>query len=430
MNKISLQDCLSAVIDNRGVTPRKRGTEWQDNGIRVLSANNVKTSGLQKEDEIRCLPGDIYNSWMKIPFEKGDLLLTSEAPAGEVFYWDSDERIILGQRLYGLKVKKNINAKYLKYYLQSSIGQKAIACQQSGSTVFGISAKTFSNITIELPNRIIQDRVSDLLYSIDSKIELNNKIISELESMAKTLYDYWFLQFDFPDENGKPYKSSGGKMVYNEELKREIPEGWEVKKLDRYISRITNGLNPRKNFILGSGDNFYVTIRSLTGTDINWNECDKCDDEALKKINLRSQLSVGDIIFSAIGTIGRTYYIMEPPNNWNISETSFTIRAKNDVPSDFLYALLRSEEIQKQADMKAMGSTLRCLVMDTLRNIRCPDVPEKIMQLFANEVHAAYKKIYFCNKENRDLASLRDFLLPMLMNGQVTFKDADEVHND
>ena len=148
-------------------------------------------------------------------------------------------------------------------------------------------------------------------------------INDNLEAMAKQLYDYWFVQFDFPNEEDKPYKSSGGAMVWNEKLKRKIPQGWSDCILGDYIGRITNGLNPRKNFVLGSGNNYYVTIRSLVGTTIDWNNCDRCDDEALSKINSRSQLQIGDIIFSAIGTIGRTYYILEEPTNWNISETSF-----------------------------------------------------------------------------------------------------------
>ena len=231
MIETTLQDCLRAVIDNRGVTPHKRGTEWQDYGVPVLSANNVKTTGLQKLDEIRYIPEEIYPAWMKIPLEKGDIILTSEAPAGEVFYWDSDKKVALGQRLYGLKVKAEINSKYLKYYLQSSVGQKAIQGQNSGSTVFGIAAATFPHIVVNLPEREDQDNISELLYSIDSKISNNNAICSNLEAMAKLLYDYWFVQFDFPDENGKPYKSSGGKMVWNAELKREIPAGWNVNRL-------------------------------------------------------------------------------------------------------------------------------------------------------------------------------------------------------
>ena len=205
-----------------------------------------------------------------------------------------------------------------------------------------------------------QNRIADILMNLESKMHINIEINQNLEAMAKQLYDYWFVQFDFPDENGKPYKSSGGKMVWNEKLKQNTPEGWNDCTLNFYIGRITNGLNPRQNFVLGSGKNYYVTIRSLSGNNIDWNNCDRCDDEALRKINSRSQLAIGDVIFSAIGTIGRTYYILDTPDNWNISETSFTLRPNVNVPSSFFYSLLRSDEVQIKADKAAMGSTLRC----------------------------------------------------------------------
>lgn len=209
-------------------------------------------------------------------------------------------------------------------------------------------------------------------------------------------------------------------MKWNNALKREIPSDWDNCVLGNYIGRITNGLNPRKNFVLGSGDNYYVTIRSLTGTDIDWNNCDRCDDEALGKINSRSQLQVGDVIFSAIGTIGRTYYIQEPPTNWNISETSFTLRPKEDVDMDFFYALLCSDEIQKYADKGAMGSTLRCLVMDTLCSIPTVQINKKIIHKFATKVKPIFQMIYNTNKECRNLMDQRNELLPLLMNGQVS----------
>ena len=238
--------------------------------------------------------------------------------------------------------------------------------------------------------------------------------------MAKQLYDYWFVQFDFPNVEGKPYKSSGGAMVWNEKLKREIPQEWSDCVLGDYIGRITNGLNPRKNFVLGTGNNYYVTIRSLVGTTIDWNNCDRCDDEALSKINSRSQLQIGDIIFSAIGTIGRTYYILEEPTNWNISETSFTLRAKENVPNDFFYGMLRSNEIQIKADKAAMGSTLRCLVMDSLCSLQYIEIPNYLMKLFAAKVSPLYRQIHRNNKEIAELTKLRDELLPILMNGQAT----------
>ena len=209
-------------------------------------------------------------------------------------------------------------------------------------------------------------------------------------------------------------------MVWNEKLKREIPQGWKDCILGDYIGRITNGLNPRKNFVLSGGNNYYVTIRSLVGTTMDWNNCDKCDDEALEKINSRSQLQIGDVIFSAIGTIGRTYYILEEPNNWNISETSFTLRPQKDVPNDFFYGMLRSDEIQIKADKAAMGSTLRCLVMDSLCSILYMKFPTKIMQDFSYKVSSIYRQIHRNNKEIAELTKQRDELLPLLMKGQAT----------
>ena len=271
-----------------------------------------------------------------------------------------------------------------------------------------------------LPCISVQRKIASILYDYDRKIELNKQINDNLEAMAKQLYDYWFVQFNFPNGEGKPYKASGGKMVWNEKLKREIPEGWKACVLGDYIGRITNGLNPRKNFVLGNGNNYYVTIRSLVGTTIDWNNCDRCDDAALSKINSRSQLQIGDIIFSAIGTIGRTYYILEEPTNWNISETSFTLRARENVPNDFFYGMLRSDEIQIKADKAAMGSTLRCLVMNSLCSIQYVNIPNNLMQSFSAKVSPLYKQIYRNNNEIAELTKQRDELLPLLMNGQAS----------
>ena len=291
----------------------------------------------------------------------------------------------------------------------------------SGSARDNLSQAGLKELKLVLPKtKKEQENLIAVLSLLDSKIELNKQINDNLEAMAKQLYEYWFVQFDFPNEEGKPYKSSGGAMVWNKKLKREIPQGWSDCVLGDYIGRITNGLNPRKNFVLGSGNNYYVTIRSLVGTTIDWNNCERCDDEALSKINSRSQLQIGDIIFSAIGTIGRTYYILEEPTNWNISETSFTLRAKENVPNDFFYGMLRSNEIQIKADKAAMGSTLRCLVMNSLCSLQYIKIPSYMMKSFAAKVSPLYRQIHRNNKEIAELTKQRDELLPLLMNGQAS----------
>ena len=330
-------------------------------------------------------------------------------------------KYIQSQDIALVHCKRNrIDPNFCYYLISSNLVRQQLSAAAQQTKIRHTSPDKIMDCTVWIPNLENQIKIGRILTDIDHKITLNRAINDNLEKMAKQLYDYWFVQFDFPDENGRPYKSSGGEMVWNEKLKREIPQGWNNCVLGDYIGRITNGLNPRKNFILGSGNNYYVTIRSLVGTTIEWNNCDRCDDEALSKINSRSQLQVGDIIFSAIGTIGRTFYILEEPTNWNISETSFTLRAKENVPTDFFYGMLRSNEIQRKADKAAMGSTLRCLVMDSLCSLQYVKIPSKIMQSFSAKVSPMYRQIHQNNKEIARLTKQRDELLPLLMNGQAS----------
>ena len=357
--------------------------------------------------------------------EKGDIItpLTEQAMGllGTTARIPESGKYIQSQDIALVKCKVGKIDPTFCYYLISSRlvrNQLSVAAQQT--KIRHTSPDKIKACTVWIPELDDQKAIGRLLASLDEKIQLNKRINDNLEAMAKQLYDYWFVQFDFPNEDGKPYKSSGGAMVWNEKLKREIPQGWSDCVLGDYIGRITNGLNPRKNFVLGSGNNYYVTIKSLVGTTIDWNNCDRCDDEALSKINSRSQLQIGDIIFSAIGTIGRTYYILEEPTNWNISETSFTLRAKENVPNDFFYGMLRSNEIQIKADKAAMGSTLRCLVMDSLCSLQYIKIPSYLMKLFAAKVSPLYRQIHRNNKEIAELTKQRDELLPLLMNGQAS----------
>ena len=357
--------------------------------------------------------------------EKGDIItpLTEQAIGllGTTARIPKSGKYIQSQDIALVKCKAGkIDPTFCYYLISSRLVRNQLSAAAQQTKIRHTSPDKIKACTVWIPELDEQITIGRLLASLDDKIHLNKRINDNLEAMAKQLYDYWFVQFDFPNEEGKPYKSSGGAMVWNEKLKREIPQGWSDCVLGDYIGRITNGLNPRKNFVLGSGNNYYVTIRSLVGTTIDWNNCDRCDDEALSKINSRSQLQIGDIIFSAIGTIGRTYYILEEPTNWNISETSFTLRAKENVPNDFFYGMLRSNEIQIKADKAAMGSTLRCLVMDSLCSLQYIKIPSYMMKLFAAKVSPLYRQIHRNNKEIAELTKRRDELLPLLMNGQAS----------
>jgi type I restriction enzyme S subunit len=322
--------------------------------------------------------------------------------------------------------KPNILNDYLYYLLkQESIFTYVdrLSLRTGGQT--GVDLYSLNQYPVLLPDLPYQQYVVNVLKSLDDKIELNNRINAELEAMAKTLYDYWFVQFDFPDQHGKPYKSSGGKMVWNEKLKREIPDGWKCYELSKLISRISTGLNPRKNFVLGNGTNYYVTIKNLDDGKIFLDEkCDKIDDEALKKINKRSDLKAGDILFTSIEPVGTTYLIQEKPENWNINESVFTLRPNYDlVTSEYAYLLLSSKEIKTFTKNVSAGSIHKGVRIGVLNTFKVAYGNKNIILEFSKKLQPTLKEINNLNKENQQLAELRDWLLPMLMNGQVTVEN-------
>lgn len=408
----SLDKCLSKVIDCRGKTPKKLGGDWSKFGYRAISANNVKFDGLDKLDSINHADEGLYRKWMKEEIKKGDLLLTSEAPSGQVMIWDSNEKIILSQRVFGLRVRENICNRYLKYYLQSPIGQKEIVRNNSGSTVAGISAKAFSNILVRYPSKEHQIKIGGLLYSLDQKIAYNNRINAELEAMVRTLYDYWFVQFEFPDENGKPYKSSGGKMIYNSTLKREIPVSWKAAPLSLITPISIESINPA----------------DLPGKEYRHFSIPVFD--RMKTYGLEYGKSIGSNKFYVKGTdllvsklnpwFNRVVYAIDEPDQ--ICSTEFVVwRCPADEIKNFLYLVATSQQFISHCVQAATGtSNSHKRVNPTI--MMCYEMPYKndVAEKFGLKIDSFLKKMIANQKETKELIQLRDWLLPMLMNGQIT----------
>lgn len=403
----SLSKCLSLIIDYRGRTPKKLGLDWSDDGYRAISANNVKFSGLTKFDDIKFGNQELYDLWMKKEVKKGDLLLTSEAPSGQVMIWDSDEKIILSQRLYALRVNDNFDNKYLKYYIQSEMGQKEIIKNNSGSTVFGISAKTFDNIIVYHPIKDIQEKIGNLLYTIDKKIALNKQINARLEEMAKTLYDYWFVQFDFPDANGKPYKSSGGEMVFDETLKREIPKGWEVKSLNQ-VADIVMGQSPD-----GASYNLEQegTIFFQGSTDFDW----RFPNVRQYTTSPTRFAQTGDILLSVRAPVGD---LNIAPFECCIGRGLAALRSKSGNNSFLFYVMKYFKTVFERRNTE--GTTFGSITKDDLHSLKLVAPADNVLEKY-NEIASKYDEMIFIrSQQNHQLTQLRDFLLPMLMNGQIS----------
>lgn len=329
-------------------------------------------------------------------------------------FWVNNHAHILGE-------KAGTNLTYI-YYLLKGLDLSGYI---TGSAQPKLTQENLSRLEIDIPDVQCQKDVATLLSTIDTKIDNNNAIAAELEGMAKDLYDYWFVQFDFPDENGKPYKSSGGKMVWNEELKREIPEGWEVASFSKCIQSINTGLNPRDNFKLNTGGAVrYITVKNLTTNgNIDFSSCDFIDNKARDIVHQRSDISKGDILFASIAPLGRCFLIDESPENWDINESVFSIRPNyTNVTSLFLYMTFMGETFIKTATNSSTGSVFKGIRINDLLNMKTiiPALP--VLRSFDKQMNPMFTMKSKCSNEILELASLRNFLLPMLMNGQVKVK--------
>lgn len=201
---------------------------------------------------------------------------------------------------------------------------------------------------------------------------------------------------------------------------------WSEVTIDDITSKFATGLNPRKNFVLGHGENYYITIKNMNNNRIYLDEkCARVDDEALKKINRRSDLRVGDLLFSGIGTIGKVYLIDEPATNWNISESVFTLRPASTVSSEFLYLLLLSYDMQEYAVNLASGSVQKGIRMADLKRYKLYLPTPKDMEGFTFMWKPLIAQIKKTEKMNDELAILRDSLIPKLMSGELDLSELD-----
>lgn len=318
----------------------------------------------------------------------------------------------------GFNAHKNESSELFVYYVFELI-KKEIQKTSSGSIQDNINIDYLTKLKLKVPNKDYQDRIVNLLSTIDKKILINNQINEELEAMAKTLYDYWFVQFDFPDENGKPYKSSGGKMVYNDQLKREIPEGWGVKQLGE-ICEFRNGINYEKS---ETGDTLskIVNVRNISNSSTFVTTHD-LDSITLDRRRIESYLVTDrTILITRSGIPGATRIVSDIPVNTIYS--GFIIGATVANLNLFYYVFYHLKNIEMLMSNQSAGTIMKNISQTTLSEIRIVIPNKEIQKVFSNEVRSLLDVIENNLKQNQELTQLRDWLLPMLMNGQVKVEE-------
>ena len=311
------------------------------------------------------------------------------------------------QRTYVITARDGYDIDYVKYSLELSLQHlKRIA--QGSQTKFLTMQILDSFRVVDIPYDA-QRHLIGSIREVDSKISLNTCICAELETMAKTLYDYWFTQFDFPDENGKPYRSSGGDMVWNEQLKREIPMGWSVDNLYS-IAEPINGLACQKYRPKESEAELpVVKIKEM-------HEGITADTEKVSaSIPEKHKIFDGDILFSWSATLEVMYWY---GGDAGLNQHIFKVVPINGFSKEYVYHQFSAYVINFVKMAEARKTTMGHITTDHLEQSRIALPPSEIIQAFSKIVAPIHEKIGHCQKENRELTKLRDWLLPMLMNGQ------------
>jgi len=381
-----------------------------------LGIKNISEQCMLDFTDIKYLSVDDYVKWTKrVTPQEDDIVFSYEATLNRYALIPKGFYGCLGRRLAIARVKdRNVVNPHFLYHYFCSPGWNAfiLANKVIGSTVLRVSVEDFPDYEVDLPDISVQNAVAQVLDDVLCKRNNNNAICAELEAMAKLLYDYWFVQFDFPDENGKPYKSSSGKMVWNEDLKREIPEGWKVGTLHA-ISKVVWGQCPDGKDILDKAINREDVIEYCSGAGDMRNGF-IVDCQAKTYINTSRRIAHKDaVLLSVAGSIGA---LCVTDHDISLGRAAVAFEANKSEHSMFIFNVLTM--LSNQVQKLATGSIQKVINSDHVDSMQFA-YDDIVLDLYGKHTHPLYASLLNIAEENQQLTSLRDFLLPMLMNGQV-----------
>lgn len=387
--------------------------------------NYVDTGSCTKNEisHIQKIKRGFYPSRAKRIVNKNDIIISTVRPnqCHYAIIKEPLENMVVSTGFTVLTPKENVIPEYLYFFLTQETITKRLSILAEGATTSypSITPDDILDIEINLPDLDYQKLVVDILWPIEEKIILNKKINTELENLAKIIYNYWFVQFDFPNEEGKPYKTSGGEMEWNEELKREIPKGWEVGSL--MDNPFTEIIKPGIDYFLGQKT--YLATADVNNLTINFDA---------KKINYKNRETRANmqpvkhsVWFAKMKNSKKiifvgdySSYILENL----IFSTGFIGLKCKDINFEYVLSYIIQDNFENSKDKLAIGATQQAINNDSLSLLKIIIPPNDLMIKFHNLTYNIFKKIFHNLIENQELIKLRDLLLPLLMNGQVKVK--------
>lgn len=416
-----LEDYCELIVDCPHSTP-----VWTDSGVIVIRNQNIKNGVLDLSSPSFTDMVHFIERTRRARPRGGDLIFTREAPMGEICMVPNDLECCVGQRQVLLRAKKTNDSSYLLYAFQTPFIRKQIdGHRTTGSTVSNFCIPDLKKLLVpRIPN---ESKVASVLSALDAKISLNHRINAELEGMAKLLYDYWFVQFDFPMSAaqaaahgkprlaGHPYQSSGGKMTYHPTLKRELPEGWKASTIGETFTTNLGGTpsrkepgywNPDEVAWLSSGEKAQLFV------------CDP--DEYISRKGLANSpatlLPAGSIILSIVRHIRASILGIAAATNQSV----LGIKETDKIKHCFIYPFIMGE-IPHLMKLRT-GAQQPHINKGTVdeRPLVIPD--DATLKAYSAIAAPVFEQIKNQHQQNQHLTALRDWLLPMLMNGQVTVR--------
>lgn len=419
---ISFAESEIDFIDGDRGTNYPSKSELIANGYCVfLNTGNVKKTGFDFT-RVEFIDEEKDKKLRKGKVRQGDIVLTTRGTVGNVALVTSDTPFKNIRINSGMVIVRTDPEKYDPYFIllffRSSLFQKQCLSHGSGSAqpqlpISALKYISFPNIDIDHQRKVVS-----AASCIDKKIELNNRINAELESIAKILYDYWFVQFDFPDDSpqGKPYKTTGGKMVYNPTLKREIPEEWGDSTIGSIEPNIVTGKTPSKD----NPEYFGGNVPFITIGDIRGNTYIVSTEETLTDSGAATQknkfLPEDSICVTCIASPGLVGFVTTPAQT---NQQINSVVCSNDINKYYLYFAIKSYFEGAKAKT---GNTFSNMNKGDFSTIGILKPSDQVLQDYHQKAYPLFEQIKLKLLENKKLVKLRDWLLPMLMNGQVTIK--------
>ncbi|QHE59921.1 hypothetical protein FHE72_01925 [Rossellomorea vietnamensis] len=390
--------------------------------INYLDTSNI-TEGFIDEIKNLVVGKDKIPSRAKRKVKENDIIISTVRPNLKHYgiIKKPYENLIVSTGFAVISPKQEVNPDYLYWYLtQPKITDYLSAIAESSTTTYpSITSNVIAELEIDLPDRKTQDEIANLLSSLNDKYKLNIEMNNTIDAMAEVIFKRWFIDFDFPNAEGHPYKSSGGKLIESEV--GYLPEGWTIKNIDEAAETVSKGTTPTKKDIdtaLDPPSVKFIKVKDITDIGEIGDNLEKIPRSVHEGKLKRSILMKGDILYSIAGTIGRISYVNGDLNNSNTNQAVGFIRLKDKYDFGLVYNYLKTKGAQQYIDSKIVQAVQANVSLGTLKSIRFPYPTKDVLNNFNNLYMPLFLMKESNYRENQKLINIRNTLLPRVMNGE------------